>query len=134
MGMGYPIEREVINNMGKILEIPVTIEDIPDFGIGYRGTENTLKVIFDFSALLQKFGKGEFLLLFVRPHESDRQPIADITVPVTIEGTKATWTVSDRDTEKSGIGEAQIVYTTAHSRWKSNVWSVAVSRDISERW
>ena len=120
--------------MAQTLKIPVSRKDIPDFSIGRRGERFARKVEFDFSALVEEFGEGEFTLLYVRPGEPDNQPFADITVFVTIDGTIATWTVSDRDTEKSGIGEAQIVYTTAHSRWKSNVWSVAVSRDISERW
>lgn len=112
-------------------EIAVSRSDIPSVSIGRSRTHNTRKVVFDFSALVREFGEGTFTLLFVRPGESPERPIAELEVPLEITGNKAVWTVSDRDTEITGSGEAECMYHNTGFCYKTNVFTVSVNRAIA---
>lgn len=118
--------------MAKRRELVVSREDVPWISIGRRGTYNTQEIIFDFSVLKAEFGEGIFQLLFVRPGESESQPIANITVPVTITENKAIWNITDHDTEKTGNGVGQIVYRGDGFCYKTNVFQIAVTRGINK--
>ena len=112
-------------------EIAVSRSDIPSVSIGRNRTHNTRKVVFDFSELLREFGQGSFTLLYVRPEESPNRPIAELTVPLEITGNKAVWTVSDHDTEITGSGEAECMYSGNGFLYKTNVFTVSVNRAIA---
>ena len=111
-------------------EITVNRSDIPSVTIGRTRTHNTRKIVFDFSALVDEFGNGDFILLYALPGTSTDRPEEEMIVPVEISGNKAVWTVSDDDTATTGQGEAEIFYRNESFCWKSNVFSVAVNHAI----
>ena len=110
--------------------IKVNRDDLPWITIGRCGSHGTREIIFDFSELVKEFGTGDFSLLFVRPSEPDKQPIENITVPLSVSGHLATWTVSEHDTEKLGRGAGQIVYCGDGFRYRSSVFQITVLRSI----
>ena len=111
-------------------EIKVSRSNIPTICIGRTRTHNTRKIVFDFSALVEEFGQGDFILLYSRPGEPTNLPEEQMIVPVEISGNKAVWTVSDDDTATTGQGEAEIFYRNESFCYKSNVFDVSVNRAI----
>lgn len=116
----------------KTTEITFGFDDIPNITIGHAKTFNTRRIVFDFSALKQRYGDGEFSLLYVKPSESEERPEEELTVPVVVTGTKAAWIVTDTDTAHSGTGEAECIYRGNKFCYKSNVFHVIVGRDIND--
>lgn len=113
-------------------EIVLSCSDIPNISIGMKGTFNTRRIVFDYSLLRKRFGEGEFSLLFLKPGEPDTLPEEDITVPVTISGNKAIWTITETDTATAGSGLAECIYKGNKFCFKSNVFLVIVKRDIDD--
>lgn len=111
-------------------EITVSHSDIPTIYIGRAKTRYTRQIVFDFSALTEEFGSGEFILLYSRPGESTNRPETEMTVPLEITGNTAVWNISDFDTEHTGCGEGEIIFRNALCCWKSNVFPVSVNRSI----
>ena len=116
----------------KTTEIKFGFDDIPNITIGHAKTFNTRRILFDFSALKQRYGDGEFTLLFIRPGESDTRPENEIKVPVAIFGSKAAWTITDDDTAKAGTGTAECIFRGNKFCYKSNVFHVIVGHDIND--
>jgi len=111
-------------------EITVNRSDIPTICIGRTRTHNTRKIVFDFRALVEEFGQGDFILLYSRPEEPTNRPEEEMIVPLEIVGHKATWNITETDTAFTGLGEGEIFYRNATFCWKSNVFSVAVNYAI----
>ena len=111
-------------------EIKVSRSDIPTIYIGRAKTRYTRIVVFDFSALTEEFGSGDFILLYSRPGELANRPEPEMAVPLEITGNKAVWKVSERDTENSGCGEGEIIFRNASCCYKTNVFPVIVNRAI----
>ena len=74
--------------------------------IGYVGETGARPVTFDFSAWATEYGAGVLQLLLQRPGDAEPYPVM-----LDIDGTTATWTPDATDTEKTGQGQAQLVYT-----------------------
>lgn len=113
-------------------EITLGYDDVPNITIGRAKTHNTRSIVFDFSALKEKYGDGEFSLLYVKPGETEERPESELTVPVIVTGNKATWIVTDTNTAHSGAGEAECIYRGNKFCYKSNVFHVIVGRDIND--
>ncbi len=113
-------------------EITLGYDDVPNITIGKAKTYNTRSIVFDFSALKEKYGDGVFSLLYVRPGEAEERSEAELTVPVVVTGNKATWIVTDTDTAHSGAGEAECIYRGNGFCFKSNIFYVVVGRDIND--
>ena len=111
-------------------EITVNRSDIPTICIGRTRTHNTRRIVFDFSALVEEFGHGDFILLYAPPGTSTDRPEEEMIVPLQISGNKAVWTVSDDDTATTGQGAAEIFYRNDSFCYKTNVFSVAVNHAI----
>lgn len=111
-------------------EITVNRSDIPTIYIGRTRTHNTRKIVFDFSALVEEFGQGDFILLYSRPEEPTNRPEEEMIVPVEISGCKAVWTISDDDTATTGQGAAEIFYRNDSFCYKTNVFPIAVNHAI----
>lgn len=74
--------------------------------IGQQGENEAETFDFDFSSFVEEFGSGTITLAVQRPHDDNPYP-----VNLTVNGTTATWTVSDSDTQYEGRGRVQITYT-----------------------
>lgn len=111
-------------------EITVNRSDIPTIYIGRTRTHNTRKIVFDYSALVEEFGQGDFILLYAPPGTSTDRPEKEMIVPLEIVGHKATWNITETDTAFTGLGEGEIFYRNATFCWKSNVFPVAVNHAI----
>ena len=92
--------------------------------LGHRGENDATKVVFDFASW-QNYGAGIVSLLVKRYEDANAYPVA-----VFIEGTEATWTVSNSDTDVVGPGECEWRYTVGGTVVKSAVFPTAVLRDI----
>lgn len=93
--------------------------------LGYRGTYEVAAVAFDFSAWVEEYGPGTMAVFIKRPTDASPYPAA-----LQIEGTVATWTISETDTLYQGSGEIEFVYTNETQRQKSAVFATYVFRDI----
>lgn len=96
---------------------------VTTFAIGREGENEATQVRFDYVELFEDtFGPGVCELLFQRPREEE--PYA---VPLTLDGGKVIWTVSDTDTDIPGrAGKAVLHYYVGDTLAKSHVWMVTV--------
>lgn len=93
--------------------------------IGNAREDSALQVNFDFSGWMADYGTGSISLLVKRNGDSDPYPVLLDT-----EGTIATWDISNVDTDKVGVGEAQLIYTTDSVLKKSTVFTFDVVRAL----
>ena len=94
--------------------------------IGYAGEKNRTEVLFDYSDLAEEFPGGTILLQVRRPGETTKYDSASVTV----DGTRAVWTVSDYDCGIKGFGECQLIYSTAENIAKRKTWKTHIERSI----
>lgn len=95
--------------------------------LGQQLENEVTEVVFDFSAWETVYGSGT-VGLSVQRH-GDMQPYA--VVP-TVSGTDATWTISELDTARKGVGEVQVTYTVGTVIKKSVVYKFTVYRSLGE--
>lgn len=106
----------VIAESGKMIEI------------GRVGEDNRTRIVFPLIGYKYEMGEGVPALLFRRPNDETAYP-----VPITVsdDGLTAIWDVSEIDTEQTGFGEAQLVYTPEGKRGKSTIYKVFVDRSLT---
>ena len=93
--------------------------------LGYAGENGVTQVDLDFSKWAERFGAGSVALEIMR--SGDTMPyLADITV----EGTTASWVVSNLDTGVSGVGTAGYTYTVGGELKRSAVFTFYVDRNV----
>lgn len=95
--------------------------------IGNAREDSALQVNFDFAGWVEDYGSGSISLLVKRNGDSDPYPVLLDT-----EGTIATWDISNVDTDKVGVGEAQLIYTTDDVLKKSTVFTFDVVRALDD--
>lgn len=93
--------------------------------IGYQGENEARSFQFDFSGWTEQYGNGLFSLVA-------RQPNSDTSYPVDIDvdGTTATWTVSDSDLAVIGYGEIEAWYEVNDVRVASAIYGTYNSRSL----
>lgn len=93
--------------------------------IGYVGETGARPVKFDFSAWATEYGAGVLQLLLQRPGEKEPFPVL-----LDIDGTTATWTPDATATEKTGQGQAQLVYTVGGVVVKNAIFRVLIAPSL----
>ena len=108
----------------------VSVENLSEYSnleFGERGENAVTRVLLDFTAWVEEFGAGVVNLYVKRSGDTSAYP-----VPLSIEGTVATWLVSDTDTYKMGRGEAEYVYVANEKVEKTAVFGFYVKKDIGQ--
>lgn len=108
----------------------VSVESLSEYSnleFGERGENAVTRVLLDFTAWVEEFGAGVVNLYVKRGGDTSAYP-----VPLSIEGTVATWLVSDTDTYKMGRGEAEYVYVANEKVEKTAVFGFYVKKDIGQ--
>ena len=93
--------------------------------IGYVGETGARPVKFDFSAWATEYGSGVLQLHLQRPGDADPYPVL-----LDIDGTTATWTPDATATEKTGQGQAQLVYTVGGVIVKNAIFRVLIAPSL----
>lgn len=93
--------------------------------IGYVGETGARPVAFDFAAWAEEYGSGVLQLLLLRPGDANPYPVV-----LDIDGTTATWTPNDTATEKTGQGQAQLVYTVGGVVVKNAIFRVLIAPSL----
>ena len=93
--------------------------------IGYVGETGARPVSFDFSAWATEYGAGVLQLLLQRPGDADPYPVV-----LDIDGTTATWTPDATATERTGQGQAQLVYTVDGVIVKNAIFRVLIAPSL----
>ena len=94
--------------------------------VGRLGENDANSISFDFAAWVEKYGDGNITMLFQRPTEALIYPIA-----LSVNGTVATWTVSETDTAISGKAHATLIYTVDEVIKKSAEFFCMVEKVLS---
>lgn len=108
----------------------ISVDQISEYSFlefGERGENAVTEVILDFAAWVEEFGEGIVNLYVKRGGDTSAYP-----VPLFIDGTVATWLVSETDTYKKGRGEAEYVYVVGEKIEKTAVFGFYVNRDIGQ--
>ena len=108
----------------------ISVDQISEYSFlefGERGENAVTEVILDFAAWAEEFGEGIVNLYVKRGGDTSAYP-----VPLSIDGTVATWLVSETDTYKKGRGEAEYVYVVGEKIEKTAVFGFYVNRDIGQ--
>ena len=106
----------------------ITLKEQPSFllYLGRQG-ENKVKTFeFDFTNYIERFGAGELSLVVKRGTDTEPYPVA-----IDIEGSIATWIVSNVDTSVVGKGEAQLIYTVDDKIKKTVILKTKVEPSLS---
>lgn len=104
----------------------MSVNDLPTKAIGFGGENGVTEITCDFSAWASEFGEGDLSLVVRRSMDIDPYPAV-----LTVDGTKATWTITDIETSYKGSGEAQWVYTVGEKVKKSAIFSFCVNRSLN---
>lgn len=111
--------------MNNITTINLDACPLQYLSIGYVGETGARPVAFDFSAWATEYGAGVLQLLLQRP--GDAEPYR---VLLDIDGTTATWTPDATATEKTGQGQAQLVYTVGGVVVKNAIFRVLIAPSL----
>lgn len=95
--------------------------------LGERGENAVIEVVLDFAPWVEEFGEGSVSLYVKRNGDATAYPVF-----LDVNGTEATWTISDTDTNKLGRGEAEFVYIVGEKIEKTAVFGFFVKRDIGK--
>lgn len=109
------------------VNITVTDEAVqPEIYLGRQGEKQAREIVFDLSALREKYGAGTATLYHQRAKDPAPYLIAETT------GTTMTWTVSETDTVYAGIGYCEFRYTFgAEGLSKSTMFATNVKASLS---
>ena len=98
----------------------------PEIYLGRQGEKQAREIVFDLSALREKYGAGTATLYHQRSKDPAPYLIAETT------GTTMTWTVSETDTVYAGIGYCEFRYTFgAEGLSKSTMFATNVKESLS---
>ena len=109
------------------VNITVTDDAVqPEIYLGRQGEKQAREIVFDLSALREKYGTGTATLYHQRSKDPAPYLIAETT------GTTMTWTVSEADTVYAGIGYCEFRYTFgAEGLSKSTMFATNVKASLS---
>ena len=109
------------------VNITVTDEAVqPEIYLGRQGEKQAREIVFDLSALREKYGAGTATLYHQRSKDPAPYLIAETT------GTTMTWTVSETDTVYAGIGYCEFRYTFGtEGLSKSTMFATNVKASLS---
>lgn len=109
------------------VNITVTDEAVqPEIYLGRQGEKQAREIVFDLSALREKYGTGTATLYHQRSKDPAPYLIAETT------GTTMTWTVSETDTVYAGIGYCEFRYTFGtEGLSKSTMFATNVKASLS---
>lgn len=105
----------------------VKVENCKTLFIGRRGENEVTEVVFDFSEWQTEFGNGVIDLFVKRNGDSAAYPVV-----LSVDGTVATWIVTDADTAVVGSGKIEFVYTVDQKVAKSAIFPFYVGEDIGQ--
>ena len=108
--------------------ITVTVKEAADWtliGIGRRGEDNATEVVFDISALQDKFGSGTVLLMVRRHNDTNAYPAV-----ITQEGQMVHWVITSVETAKVGVGYCELWYYVDDVLAKTIVYKIRVVNDL----
>jgi hypothetical protein len=95
--------------------------------LGLQGENEVTAVEFDLAAFVTEFGSGQ-PVLYVRRCADESPYLSELSV----DGTKATWTVTGADTAKSGHGKAQLAYYVGEQIAKTVVYTTYVAPSVEQ--
>lgn len=109
------------------VNITVTDEAVqPEIYLGRQGEKQAREIVFDLSALREKYGTGTATLY----HQRSKDPAPYLIGETT--GTTLTWTVSETDTVYAGIGYCEFRYTFGtEGLSKSTMFATNVKASLS---
>jgi len=109
------------------VNITVTDEAVqPEIYLGRQGEKQAREIVFDLSALREKYGTGTATLY----HQRSKDPAPYLIAKTT--GTTMTWTVSETDTVYAGIGYCEFRYTFGtEGLSKSTMFATNVKASLS---
>jgi hypothetical protein len=109
------------------VNITVTDEAVqPEIYLGRQGEKQAREIVFDLSALREKYGAGTATLYHQRSKDPAPYLIAETT------GTTMTWTVSETDTVYAGIGFCEFRYAFGtEGLSKSTMFATNVKASLS---
>ena len=109
------------------VNITVTDDAVqPEIYLGRQGEKQAREIVFDLSALREKYGAGTATLYHQRSKDPAPYLIAETT------GTTLTWTVSETDTVYAGIGYCEFRYTFGtEGLSKSTMFATNVKASLS---
>jgi len=105
----------------------VKVENCKTLFIGRRGENEVTEVVFDFTEWQEQFGTGVIDLFVKRSEDFDAYPVV-----LSVDGTVATWIVTDADTAVVGSGKIEFVYTVNEKVAKSAIFPFYVGEDIGQ--
>ena len=105
----------------------INVENCKTLLIGRRGENEVTTVAFDFTEWASEFGSGVVDLYVKRFGDDSAYPVV-----LTIDGTVASWLVTETDTNVAGYGKAEYVYRVDGKIAKSAVFPFFVAEDIGQ--
>lgn len=105
----------------------INVENCKTLLIGRRGENEVTTVAFDFTEWQTEFGSGVVDLYVKRFGDDSAYPVV-----LTIDGTVASWLVTETDTNVAGYGKAEYVYRVDEKIAKSAVFLFFVAEDIGQ--
>ena len=105
----------------------INVENCKTLLIGRRGENEVTTVAFDFTEWATEFGSGVVDLYVKRFGDDSAYPVV-----LTIDGTVASWLVTETDTNVAGYGKAEYVYRVDGKIAKSAVFPFFVAEDIGQ--
>jgi len=105
----------------------INVENCKTLLIGRRGENEVTTVAFDFAEWQTEFGSGVVDLYVKRFGDESAYPVV-----LTIDGTVASWLVTETDTNVAGYGKAEYVYRVDGKIAKSAVFPFFVAEDIGQ--
>ena len=110
----------------RVIQVDCAAHPIP-LQIGLQGENGVTQVEFDVGAFVTEFGAGQPQLVVQRCSDVSPYP-----VELTVDGTKATWTVTSTDTAKSGHGRAQILYYVGTKVKKTVIYTTYTAQSVKQ--
>ena len=111
--------------MDNITTINLATCPLQYLAVGYVGETGARPVAFDFSSWAAEYGAGVLQLLLQRPGDADPYPVV-----LDIDGITATWTPDATATEKTGQGQAQLIYTVGGVVVKNAIFRVLIAPSL----
>ena len=102
----------------------INVENCKTLLIGRRGENEVTTVAFDFTEWASEFGSGVVDLYVKRFGDDSAYPVV-----LTVDGTVASWLVTETDTNVAGYGKAEYVYRVDGKIAKSAVFPFFVAED-----
>ena len=113
--------------MPNIIKLTPSLCGCSTIQIGYRVENDARAIEFDYSEWTDEYGSGAVELLVRRKGDQAAYPVA-----LEIDGTVATWVISDTDTSVPGYGKAEYTYTVGTTLAKTAVFTFFVAEDLAD--